>query len=54
MNENENISKLKAWLETDEGQACMKAVREKVEKMRQDLEKKCQVSDELLRLRVTI
>jgi len=51
---NENINKLRAWLESEEGQTCMKEVREKIEKMNKSLKVACQVTDELLRKRITI
>lgn len=48
------ITKLKNWLATDEGKASMKAAGEKAAKAAKEMEERCRVTDEMLRMRITI
>lgn len=48
------VKKLKDWLATDEGKASLKAAGEKATKAVKEMEERCRVTDEMLRMRVTI
>lgn len=51
---NKIAKKLSDWLATDEGKASLKAAGEKAAKAAKDMEERCRVTDEMLRMRVTI